>query len=422
MKLLWLSHFIPFPPRGGAFQRSFNLIRHTAAKYETHLFALNMQGETKERAEQYADELRKFCAEVEVWEPPYPWKGARWWGQLMFSPLYRLHYGARALWSPALGRRWETVLARHPGALVHFDSIDLALYFPPAVNFRRVLNHHNCESAMAERRAEKEPNPVKQVFLRQQAAKLQRLECEVCHHFDVNLTVSELDTQTLRARNAQAHCHVVENGTDTEYFHPSDEPPEPNTMVFAAGLRWYPNVSGIRFFARDVWPVLKQQCPGIRLYLVGRTPVESVVRFATSDSDVTLISDPEDVRPWVWKASLFVCPIVDGGGTRLKILDALAMGKAVVSTAIGCEGLDLRNDESILVADTPSEFVRQTLRALQDASLRARLGTCGRALVERRYSWVVVGEHLAAAYQCALQRGDCQGAGLHTVLGRRGSL
>lgn len=399
MKLVWLSHFIPFPPRGGSRQRSFNLIRHISAKYETHLVALNMQGETRERAAEYASELRKYCAEVEIWDPPYRWRGARWWAQLMLSPLYRHPYGSRALWSPALGRRWEGFLAKHPGALVHFDSIDLALYFPPAADFRKVLNHHNCESAMAERRAEKEPNPLKRVYLRGQARKLKRLEQEVCHQFDVNLTVSELDTRTLLERNPRAQCHVVENGTDTEYFHPSETPPEPNTIVFAGGLSWYPNISGIQYFARDIWPLLKKQCPGIRWYLAGRSPAASVIQVAKSDPDITLVPDPEDIRPWIWKAAVFICPIIDGG-TRLKILDALAMGKAVVSTNIGCEGLDVKPGKDVLVADTPQDFAGRVLRALQDEALRKQLGMNGRALVERLYSWEVIAGHLDQAFHC----------------------
>jgi len=407
MKLVWLSHFIPFPPRGGSRQRSFNLIRQISAKYETHLIALNMQGETPERSEEYAEEFRKFCAEVQIWEPPYPWRGVQWWGQLAFSPFYRLHYGARALWSPALGRRWEGILDSHPGALVHFDSIDLAMYFPPAANSRKVLNHHNCESAMAERRSDKEQNPVKRIYLRQQAGKLRRLEQQVCHQFDVNLTVSELDTHTLQARNPQAHCHVVENGTDTEYFHPSDAEPEPNTLVFAGGLSWYPNISGIRFFVRDIWPILKQKCSGIRMYLAGRSPGLALVQLAQSDSAIELVADPVDIRPWIWKASVFICPIIDGGGTRLKLLDAMAMGKAIVSTTIGAEGLDTREGQEILVADRPEDFAAQVLRVLQDSQLRKHLAAQGRVLVEKVYGWNVVATHLEQAYQCALDRKQC---------------
>jgi glycosyltransferase involved in cell wall biosynthesis len=323
----------------------------------------------------------------------------------MLSPLYRHPYGSRALWSPELGRRWEGFLAKHPGALVHFDSIDLALYFPPAAAFKKVLNHHNCESAMAERRAHKEGNPLKKAYLWHQARKLRRLEARLCHCFDVNLTVSELDSRTLLERNPRAHCHVVENGTDTKYFHPSETAPEPNTIVFAGGLSWYPNISAVEYFARDIWPLLKGERPGTRWYLAGRSPAETVVRVAESDPDITLVPDPEDIRPWVWRAAVFVCPIIDGGGTRLKILDALAMGKAVVSTTIGIEGLDVKPGEHLLVADRPDEFTRVVRQVLDDDGLRLRLSASGGALVETAYSWEVIAGHLDKAYLCALASG-----------------
>lgn len=408
MKLLWLSHFIPFPPRGGAHQRSFNLIRYISRTYETHLIALNIQGETGERLAEFTRELKKHCAEVEIWDPPYPWRGARWWAQLLLSPLYRHPYGSRALWSPELGRRWEGVLARHPGALVHFDSIDLALYFPPARGFRKVLNHHNCESAMAERRAEKEPNPLKRAYLRQQARKLKRLEQEVCHQFDVNLTVSESDAQVLSRRSRSAHFHVVENGTDTDYFSPVEAAPEPRSVVFAASLNWYPNLSAVRFLGREIWPRLKSQCPGIRLFLAGQKPPQWLVQWAEQDPEIVLVANPVDIRPWIARGAVFVCPILDGGGTKLKILDALAMGKAVVSTPIGCESLEVKHGENILVADTPEDFARQVLRLVEDEALRKQLGACGRVLVEKLYSWEVIGRHLEQAYQYALKGGLCE--------------
>ncbi len=407
MKLLWLSHFIPYPPRGGSRQRSFNLIRQISSKYETHLFALNMQGETVQRAGGFASELRKYCAEVQIWEPPYPWRGVRWWGQLAFSPFYRLHYGSRALWSPELGRRWERILAEHPGALVHFDAIDLAMYFPPAANFPKVLNHHNCESAMAERRAEKETSFPRRVYMRQQAAKLTRLEKEVCHQFDVNLTVSELDTQTLQARNPLAHCHVVENGTDTEFFHPFDTPFEPNTLVFAGSLDWYPNISAMQFFAEEIWPQIRKELPEARLYLAGQKPDPWLLQWAAQESQVELVANPEDIRQWIARAALFICPIRDGGGSRLKILDAMAMGEPVISTTIGCEGLEVTNGENILIADAAPDFAGKVLQVLRDATLRSQIAVQGRALVERSYSWKVIVKRLERAYECALDRQAC---------------
>jgi glycosyltransferase involved in cell wall biosynthesis len=172
-------------------------------------------------------------------------------------------------------------------------------------------------------------------------------------------------------------------------------------------LSWYPNVSGIQYFARDIWPMLKKQNLGIRWYLAGRSPSEPVIRIAKNDPDITLIPDPEDIRPWVWKGAVFICPIIDGGGTRLKILDAVAMGKAVVSTTIGAEGLDVTPGEHLLVADEPDEFARRVGEVLGGDSLRQRLGACGRALVERLYSWEVITRHLGEAYQCAVEPGNC---------------
>jgi glycosyltransferase involved in cell wall biosynthesis len=256
---------------------------------------------------------------------------------------------------------------------------------------------------MAYRRAEKKTNPLKRAYLWSQARKLERLEREMCAAFDVNLAVSHVDAEILRSRCPSAHFHIVENGTDTDYFHPSDAEPEPNTLVFAGSLDWYPNISGLRSFVRNIWPVLKERCPGVRLYLAGRSPGAGVVELAESDPAIHLVADPADIRPWIWKASVFICPIIDGGGTRLKILDALAMGKAVVTTTIGREGLLVEPGESILVADTPEEFAQETLRAMREPTLRDRLGAEGRAMVERCYAWEVVGRHLESAYQRALE-------------------
>lgn len=409
MRLLWLSHFVPYPPRGGSFQRTFNLLRHISRKYETTFVALNLAGESKEQLEQYRDEFKKDCAKVEFWNLPLAWRGSRWWIQLAFSPLYRHHYASRSMWSPQLDDRWRQILAGHQGDLVNFETIDLALYFPASNGFRRILNHQNCESAMVKRRAENESNPLKKGYLLNQAGKLARSEREWCPRFDANLAVSELDADLLRSQSPGSHFHVVENGTDTEYFAPSNTQPEPKAIIFAASLRWYPNVSAIQYFGRNIWPLLRQRCPGVRLYLAGRSPAEAIVQIAASDPDIVLIPDPPDIRPFVARGSVFVCPVIEGGGTRLKILDAMAMGIPVVSTRLGCEGLRVTPGENILVADSPQEFADSVLRLMNDQPLRKLLSANGRALVERLYSWKVIAGHLEDAYKCAA--GPAEGRG-----------
>jgi glycosyltransferase involved in cell wall biosynthesis len=406
MKLIWFSHFIPYPPRGGSFQRTFNLLRHAARKYETTFVALNLQKEPPERLADYRKELGKFCARVEFWETPMEWKGVRWWANLALSPLRSLPHAARSLWSPALDIRWRALMAQHPEGLVLFETVDLAAYFPASQGRQRILNHQNCESDMARRRGKNDPNPVKKAYFLHQADKISCQERFWCPRFDANLAVSELDAARLRAMCGDLHVHVVENGTDTEYFKPMGVAAEPDALVFAGSLRWYPNVSGIRYFAERVWPRLRAQRPAIRLYLAGRSPDPSVVQIAARDPQVQLIPDPEDIRPWMARGSVFICPVLDGGGTRLKILDAMAMGLPIVTTTLGGEGLNVVAGKHLLVADTPEDFASATLSLLNQESLRRQLGAEGRKLVEEKYSWQAAGRHLEEACECTLRNGS----------------
>jgi polysaccharide biosynthesis protein PslH len=318
------------------------------------------------------------------------------------SPFFRAPFSCRALFSTQMFLQWQQILRDHPGALLHLDSIDLGLFASATTGFRKVLSHHNCESAMAFRRAENEPNPLKKVYLRLQARKLANMERSICGTFDMNTVVSEGDAALLKAIQPTAHIHVVENGVDTDYFALSEIDEEPHSVAFTGSLDWYPNVSGMEFFVREIWPRVKNGFPNSRLYVAGKNPPEQALRWGKEDSSIVVIPNPEDIRPWLARASAFVCPILDGGGTRLKVLDAMAMAKAVVSTTIGCEGLRVANGENILIADAPQEFADKLRLLLSDEELRNRLGRAARTLVESEYSWERIGRQLEQAYRCAL--------------------
>lgn len=407
MRLVWLSHTVPYPPQGGPLQRSFNLIREMSRSYEISLVAFNLQGAAKENLDDYICELKKYCAEVEIWEMPYQWKGIRWWAGLSLSPFGREPFGCRAFWSRPLALRWEQILYAHRDALVHFDSPDLAMYTPAAKDFRKVLNHHNCESAMTFRRAQKETNTLKKFYLSGEARKLARLENEVCPQFDVNIVVSECDSRLLRARHANIHIHIVENGVDTTYFVPARGGEEARSLIFTGLLQWYPNVSGLTYFGEEIWPLVKRQCPDVKLYIAGKNPTGSLRRWSERDPNVVVVANPEDMRPWIARAAVYICPLLEGGGTRLKILDAMALATPVVSTAIGCEGLRVRHGENILIADRPAAFASSIINLFSDDELRRRLGGAGRALVETYYDWEKIGLQLEQAYRCARNDTDC---------------
>ncbi len=340
MTLIWLSHFIPFPPRGGAPQRSYHLLREVSRHRETMLIAFNRPAVDAETLKAYSAELRQFCAEVEIWEPPFAWRGARWWAGLIRNTMQSLPFACEAYRSRDLLTRWAERLRSNPDALIHIDSSDLAAYVPAAAAHRVLMNHHNCESAMADRRARIEANSAKRFFLRQQASRQAALERDVCPKVAVNAVVSVEDGESLRVQAPSAHIHVVANGTDTRYFMPDPNAEQPNTLVFAGSLNWYPNVSGLRLFRKRIWPSLKRASPDVQCILAGRTPVREIVDWGATDPSITLVPSPADIRPWIARGAVFICPIVDGGGTRLKLLDAMSSGKAIVSTKVGAEGLD----------------------------------------------------------------------------------
>jgi glycosyltransferase involved in cell wall biosynthesis len=150
-----------------------------------------------------------------------------------------------------------------------------------------------------------------------------------------------------------------------------------------------------------MWPSLRQSAPEVRLEIAGRNPPEWISTWAQSDPQVTLTASPEDIRPYIDRAAVFVCPITEGGGTRLKLLDAMAMGKAIVTTSIGCEGLRVIPDRDLLVADSPAEFNAAIFRLFEKLDVRQKMKQAARELVVREYSWNRVGDQLENAYRCS---------------------
>ncbi|MBZ5561100.1 MAG: glycosyltransferase [Acidobacteriia bacterium] len=406
MRVLWFSHFVPYPPTGGVFQRSFNLLREVSKRRAVQLVAFNSLGASKAVVDESSAALKKYCERVEVWEMPITWRrGVRWWVGLAASPFSSVPYNCRCYWSKDLDGRWREVLRGCRESVLHFDSLDLALYFYAAADLPKVLNHHNCESALLRRRGQNDRNPLKKAYLLNQARKLAALEREICPRFEVNVVCSEVDAQALRNHGAGIRTHLVENGVDTEYFRPIEGTEEPDTMIFSGMLNWEPNVEGIRYFVQEIWPLIRRDRPRVRLYLAGRDPLPSISHLQAQDRGIVVVPNPDDMRPWSGRAMVFICPILSGGGTRLKILDAMAMGKPIVSTSIGCEGLRVKNGEHLLVADDPENFAAAVCRLLEETPLRQRLARSGRALVESEYNWEAIGRCLDQAYQSALSTG-----------------
>ena len=404
MKILWVSHLLPYPPKGGALQRSYNLLREVAKSNEVRLLAFNQRAilPTQQAVEESLKALRVICKSVEVVPIPADYSFLGKYQLALRSIFTEEPYTINWLSSQPMRDLIRQSIAAEPFDLAYFDTISLAPYRELIGKIPAVLNHHNIESEMLLRRAGKEHNILKQAYFSLEAAKLRRYEETMCGAFACHMTVSELDAQRLRAIAPEIRTAVIANGVDTEYFQPDHARIRPRSLVFAGGMTWYPNREAMRYFFRHIWPLLLREYPDITFDLIGRDPPVEIAALSKAHPNIRVRGFVDDVRPFISQSQVYVCPILDGGGTRLKIVDALAMGKAVVSTAIGCEGISVVPERDILIANDPSEFVRQIGRLFHDQELRERAQDSARRVAVEFYDWKSIGNKFNEA--CASLR------------------
>lgn len=399
MRVLWVGHNLAYPPVRGVLQRNYNLLREAVKVSEVHVLAFD-QPPTRPpgvSAEDCAEALRKFCAHVEwVALPGGVSKSAYWLG--LRGLLSRNAYDLNWLASHSMATRIRRTVERVKFHTIHFDTLGLAQYRTLVNGVGTVLNHHNIESSMMEQRAATETRLVRQQYWRWEANKLLRAEREYCPRFSVNLVVSPEDGETLARLAPGIETRVVANGVDTDYFTPRPDPGG-NTLLFCGGLDWYPNGDAMAYFFDQIWTRLTRQRPEVRVFVVGRRPPNWLTRLGDSDRRILVTGFVDDVRPYFREATAYICPIRVGGGTRLKILDALAMGMPLIGTTFACSGISVQDEKHVLLADTPEAFVNQVLRVLAEPALRASLAAQGRDLVCQDYSWRVVGRSLLLAYR-----------------------
>ena len=265
----------------------------------------------------------------------------------------------------------------------------------------RVLTAHNVESRLASRLAAVEGARWPPAILRWQARKVLAAEVRALTEFSHCVAVSDTDRDALRALAPGLRVSVVSNGVDLDHFFPSPVDPSSRTLAFCGDMGWAPNVDAVTFFVREVLPRIRQVLPEVTFSIIGRGPSDALVRSLSSDS-VRFSGTVPDVRPLLSTARLVVVPLRSGSGTRLKILEAWAAGRPVLSTTVGAEGLPVAEGQNIVIADDAETMARRAIFLLNDLSLSSRLGENGRRLVESRFGWDTVAESLLELYESAL--------------------
>jgi glycosyltransferase involved in cell wall biosynthesis len=266
-------------------------------------------------------------------------------------------------------------------------------FLQPTLNVKNIthlpslLFQHNVESMIARRHFESAKNPVSRLFWWVQWQKMKRYEKETCAKFDGIVAVSEQDKDLLEREFAAKNVFTISTGVDTEFFSPNEDAVEKDSLVFTGSMDWLPNEDAILFFAREILGKIKLRVPGVRLSVVGRNPSRRLVNELKPHPEIEVVGWVDDVRPFISKHALYIIPLRIGGGTRIKVYEAMAMGKAVVSTAVGVEGLPVTTDENVVIADDPESFARAVIELLQNRQMRIRIERAAREFVEKNVSW-----------------------------------
>lgn len=395
-KLLFLSQTLPYPLDSGVAIRTYNVLRLLARTFDVTALCFYRWkgGAARAHLDGSLAALNRvapteiFPIEQEHSRGRYLWDHAR-------SVVTDRVYTRYAYDSSRFAGRLAEIRAATTFDLVHADSMDLSCYLDGLADTPLVCVHHNVESALLRRRGSVEPSRWRRAYLRYQARLMEQEERRWCPRVGLNVAVSEADAALLRDLAPGSRVAVVPNGVDLDYYRP--QAGRADGIVYLGGTTWFPNRDALGYFCEAILPEVRRRAGPVNVRWVGHA-TDAERRHYAERHGVELTGYVPDVRPYVRDAACSVVPLRVGGGTRLKILDLWAMGKPVISTAIGCEGLEAVDGDNILVRDEPAAFAEAVCATLGDASLRGRLGASARATVERTYGWEAIGDAMARRY------------------------
>ena len=386
MKILWVKHGKLLPVDTGGKIRTYNILRHLALQHEVTLISFY----SGKRAPAYESELRQhFPKSIVIWTgAPEDSDGILKQG---------VHYIARAgssvpyAVSKFTAREVRQIVKRKLDSrefdVAVCDFLAASLNFPKQLNTPTVLFQHNVEASIWQRQAECEKHWLKKLVFTMEAAKMRRYEAAAVKRFHHIVAVSEIDRKLMVGVDPQS-ITVVPTGVDLQQFRGGEKSPAlGHEVVFLGSMDWEANVDAVSYFCEKIWPKVLLDVPDAKFWIVGRNPHRSVKKLACDSVQVT--GTVPSVIDYLRIASVVVVPLRIGGGTRLKIYEAMAMGKAIVSTAIGTEGLDVHDGQDIILSEKPEDFARQIVSLLRNEAARERLG---RAAVQTasQYDWSII--------------------------------
>ena len=395
MNILWVKAGGLVPPDTGGKIRSYNILRELAKQHSVTVFAFYAAHENDQHPAltEVVDDV--VCLPLDL--PPA--RGVAETIQYARFLVSRQSY--------SLMKYCRSGVRRQLAQLVHERDFDLILcdfIFPaPAIPWDAgcptVVFTHNVEAVIWQRHFAVARNPLWKLLSWREWKTMERGERHYLRRASHVLTVSDSDRAAFARFIDPRKLSTVQTGVDVEYFRPGSEPELPNSLVFTGSMDWLPNEDSMLYFVSEILPLIRTEIPDVTLTIVGRHPSSRLRAAAAAQPNVELTGRVEDVRPYVNAGAISIVPLRIGGGTRLKIFEAMAAEKAVISTSIGAEGLPVTDGEHLLIADTPRDFADRAIELLRDPGRRRAIGAAARRLVVERYSWATVARDLAGVLE-----------------------
>ncbi len=397
MKILFLSPTVPYPLTDGGRIRVFNLLKQIALNNDITLLAL----ETQTSDTSSVTHIEQLGIKVHLVQnsATLPRLSLR---TLISACINRQPITVARYNVPAYRQKLKELLISGTYDLVHYEMFHTAQFYNQT-DLPSVLSQQNVDSAIWHRLTGETKNIFYKCAYWTQQRAFQRYERVLSPQFDAVTCTSDIDAKVFQQFCADDVVKVIPNGVDVSHYQPDFESEAPAHLIYIGSMDWYPNEDAVSFFADEVLPQVQKNVPDVKFSIVGGNPSTQVQQLANREGVVVTGRVPE-IKPYFAEATVFVVPLRIGSGTRLKILEALAMGKAVVSTSVGAEGLTLRDGEEILIADEPKDFAEAVIKLLTDPSLRKQIGEKGRERVEQDYDWRNIGKKLLTVYQSVINK------------------
>ncbi|MFZ1082827.1 MAG: polysaccharide deacetylase family protein [Candidatus Kryptoniota bacterium] len=389
MKILHIAPYSPMPPIFGGALRIFYILRGLAQRHDVTFVTFGTENDRELLKNEFGGLVRQIhLVDHKSFSQKHRFLGifyAFWRGQSFF----KLHVSSTKM-QETLDRLFKN--EKYDLVVIEFAHMG---QFRLDNNVVKILDEHNVEYSNLRRMSRGIQSPLVKYFYFREQRKMFLHEIETCNMVDAIFVTSKNDGVILNRHINKKPMYVIPNGVDTRYFVPADKKLEPHSMVFIGTMDYVPNRDAMMYFLDEILPLVKKVIPDAKIYIVGKNPPDNLTRRSSNDVIVTGYVD--DVRPYAWNASVYVVPLRMGSGTRLKILEGLAMKKAIVTTSIGCEGIDVKNGEHVVIADDPVLFAEKVIDLLLDEQKARTLGSNGHEMVTAKYNWDVIASSMNEA-------------------------